>query len=132
MVITTYISTEDMINKLQSLQGKIKFNFSKSKSNSYNEMKRKNFQTQEDLFAKNARGESEIYHEVLLLMKLLQTKPKVKNMNINYYDLFYSVIRNRDDKNEILENNEKDYNNFNDLQIPNHYIGIKPRETLLK
>ena len=38
----------------------------------------------EDPFARNARGVSEIYHEVLLLMKFLQTKPQVKNMNITY------------------------------------------------
>ena len=28
-------------------------------------------------------------------MKYLQTKPQVKNMNINYYDLYYTVIKNR-------------------------------------
>ena len=32
-------------------------------------MKNKNFQTQQDTFTKNAQGISEIYHEVLLLMK---------------------------------------------------------------
>ena len=31
-------------------------------------------------------------------MKILRTKPQVQNMNINYYDLFYTVIKNRDDK----------------------------------
>ena len=41
----------------------------------------------EDLFAKNAQGFSKIYHEVILLLKFLQTKPQVKNMNINYHDL---------------------------------------------
>ena len=41
----------------------------------------------EDTFAKNAQGISKICHEVLLLIKLLQTKPQVKNVNINYYDL---------------------------------------------
>ena len=41
------------------------------------------FQTQQDPFAKNAQGFSKIYHEVLLWMKFLQTKPQVKNMNIN-------------------------------------------------
>ena len=49
-------------------------------------MKNRNFQTQEDPFAKNAQGISKIYHEVLLLMKFLQTKPQVKNMNNNYYN----------------------------------------------
>ena len=46
-------------------------------------MKNKNFQTHEDPFAENAQGIIEIYHEVLLLMKFLRTKPEVKNMNIN-------------------------------------------------
>ena len=46
-------------------------------------MKHKNFQTQEDPFARNAQGISKIYHEVLLLMKFLKTKPQVNNMNKN-------------------------------------------------
>ena len=57
-------------------------------------------------------------------MKFLQTKPQVKNMNINYYDLFYTVIKNRYKK-EIVddqyENNENDYFNFNDFITTNHY-----------
>ena len=28
-------------------------------------------------------------------MKFFQTKPQVKNMNIIYYDLFYTVIKTR-------------------------------------
>ena len=95
-------------------------------------MKNKNFQTQQDPFSKNDQGICEIYHEVLLLMKFLQTKPQVKNMNINYYDLYYTVIKNRDDKDNVDENNENDFINFNNFITPNHYIGIKPRETILK
>ena len=87
IVITTYNSTDDMINNLQSLKGKTKLKFYKKISNYYGEMKHKNFQTQEDRFIKNARGISEIYHEVLLLMKFLQTNPQVENMIINFYDL---------------------------------------------
>ena len=60
-------------------------------------MKNKKVQTQEDPFAKNARGINKTYHEVLLLMKILQTEPKVKNMNNNYYDLYHTVIRFRDE-----------------------------------
>ena len=70
-----------------------------------------------------------------MLMKFLQTKPQVKNMNINYYDLFYTVIKNRNEKGDVEEqydNNENDYINFNDFIIPNHNISIKPRETLLR
>ena len=87
LVNTTYNSTEEMIIKLQQLKGKSKLKFYKNLHNYYTEMKNKNFQTQEDPFAKNAQGISKIYHEVLLLLTFLQTKPQVKNMNINYYDL---------------------------------------------
>ena len=60
-------------------------------------MKNKNFQTQhEDPFSKNTQGISKIYHEVLLLMKFLQTKSQVKNMSNIYYGLYFSVIKTRD------------------------------------
>ena len=42
-----------------------------------------NIRMDEDIFAKNAKGISKIYHEVLMLMKCLQNKPEVKNMNFN-------------------------------------------------
>ena len=64
-------------------------------------------------------------------MKSLQTKPEVKNVNINYHDLYYIVIRIRDEKKD-LDNQYEDDNNFNDIITPNHYIGIKPRETILR
>ena len=99
-------------------------------------MKNKNFQNiNQDPFAKNAQGISKIYHEVLLLMKLLQTKPEVKYMNINYHDLYYTVIKIRDGNKDIdsqYENDENDYIDINDYITPNHYIGIKSRETILK
>ena len=98
-------------------------------------MKQKNFQAQQDPFSKNAQGVSEIYHEVLLLMKFLQTKPQVKNMNINYYALYYTVIRNRDENKDIVnqyENDNKNYFDINDFITPNYYIGIKPRETIMR
>ena len=66
MVNTTYNSTEDMINNLQSLKGKTKLKFYKNISDYYKEMKNKKFQTQEDTFARNAQGISKIYHELLL------------------------------------------------------------------
>ena len=91
-----------------------------------------NFRFDEDPFAKNAQGISKIYHEVLKLMKFLQTKPQVKNMNIDYYDLYYTVIKVRDENKDIdnqYENDENDYINFNNI-VPNHYIGIKNREKL--
>ena len=132
MVNTTYNSTEDMINKLQQLKGKSKLRYYKNISDYHDERKQKNFQTQEDAFAKNAQGISKIYHEVLLLMKFLQTKPQVKIMNIIYYDFYYNVMKTRDENNDIdikYENDENDYINFNDI-VPNHYIGIKHREML--
>ena len=38
----------------------------------------------EDPFAKHAQGINKIYHEVLLLMKIQQTRPQVINMNLIY------------------------------------------------
>ena len=122
MVNTNYNSTEDMINKLQSLKGKTKLKFYKNIHNYYSEMKNKSYQTNNiDPFSRNAQGISKIYHEVLLLMKFLQTKPKVKNMNINYYDLYYTVIKTRDENKDIdnqYENDENDYIDVNTFGIP--------------
>ena len=134
MVNTNYNSTEDMVNKLQQLKGKTKLKFYKNINNYYIEMKNKNFQTQDqNPFARNAQGISKIYHEVLLLMKFRQTKPKVKNMNINYYDIYYTVIKSRDENRDIdnqYENDENDYIDINDI-IPNHYIGSKNDNEIL-
>ena len=66
MVITTYNSTEDMIDKLQQLKGKTNLKFYKNIRNFYDNM---NIKMDEDPFAGNAQGISKIYHEVLLLMK---------------------------------------------------------------
>ena len=135
MVNTTYNSTEDMINKLQSLKGKTKFKFYKNISNYYTEMKNKNFQSQQDPFSRNAQGISKIYHELLLLIKFLPTEPQVKNMNIKYYALYYTVIKIRDGNKDIdnqYENDYNDYINYQDFINPNHYIGIKPRDTILR
>ena len=68
-------------------------------------------------------------------MKFLQTKPQIKNMNINYYDLYYTVIKSRDENKNIdnqYDKDENDYINFNDFINPNDYVGIKPRETILR
>ena len=64
MVNTSYNTTEDMIDNLQQLKSRTKLNFYKKKFKNYTEMKNRNFQTQEDLFAKNAQGISKIYHKV--------------------------------------------------------------------
>ena len=64
--------------------------------------------------------------KVLLLTKILQTKPQVKNVNINYDDLYYTVIKNRK---EIVYNQYQNvFNILNDVTIPNHYVGLKDRE----
>ena len=131
MVNTTYNSSEDMI-KLQELKGKTKLKFYKNISKYYTEMKNKNFQTNnQDPFAKNAQGISKIYHEVLLLMKFLQTKPELKNMNNNYYDLYNTVIKTRDENKDIdnqYDNDKNDYIDINDFINPNHYVGQKHDE----
>ena len=102
MVNATYNSTEDMNNKLQSLKGKTKLKLYANISNYYDEMNYRRqsntFQFEEDPSSKNVQGMGKIYREVLFLMKFLLTKPQVKNMNINYYDLYCTVIENRDDK----------------------------------
>ena len=52
MVNTTYNSTEDMIDKLQSLKGKTKLKFYKNISNYYDNM---NIRFDEDHFAKTLK-----------------------------------------------------------------------------
>ena len=84
-----------MNNKLQELKGKTKLNFSKKISNYCDNM---NIRMVKDPFARNAQSISKIYHEVIILLNFLQTKPQVKNMNIIHYDLYYTVIKNRDEK----------------------------------
>ena len=122
LVNTTYNSTENMINKLQELKGKTKLKFYKNISDYYIEMKNKNFRTNnQDPFSKNAQGISKIYHEVILLMNYLQTKPQIKNMNINYHDLYYTVIKTRDENRDIdnqFENDDNDYIDMTAFSIP--------------
>ena len=92
-----------------------------------------NFQF-EDLFSKNSEGINKIYHEVSSLTKFIQTKPQVKNMN-SYYDLYYTIIKKRDDKEIVSENeyeNDKVYINFDDFIYPNHHNGQKNDNELLK
>ena len=68
-------------------------------------------------------------------MKILQTKPQIKNMNIKYYVLYYTVIKTRDENKDIdnqNETDENDYNSFNDIVTTDHYFGIKAPETILR
>ena len=67
-------------------------------------------------------------------MKFLQTKPQVKKMNINYYDVCYNVIKNRDEKESVniqYESNENKFIKFIDFITLNHYIGRKNDHVIL-
>ena len=64
MVITTDISTQDMINKLQSLSGKTKIKFYKNISNYFDNM---TLRMVEDPLTRKAQGVTRNYHEVFLL-----------------------------------------------------------------
>ena len=95
-------------------------------------MKRTNFQTQQDPFVRNAQVISKIYQKVLLLLKFLQTKPQIKNRIFKYYDLYYTVIKVRDENKDLdnqYEVDENDYINFN--IAPNHYFGIKNNNEII-
>ena len=107
MVNTTDNSTQDMINKLQRLKGKTEVKFYQKIGSYYVEMEIKRqggtLQFEEDPSSKNVQGIGKIYHEVSFLMTFLQTKRQVKKINIRFYDLFYTVTKNRDDK-EFVNN----------------------------
>ena len=68
-----YISTHDLINKLQQLKGKTKLKFFQNKSNYYDEMNIRrqsdNFHFEEAPISKNVQVRGKIRHEVRLLMK---------------------------------------------------------------
>ena len=124
-VNTTFNSIEDMIKKKQELEGKTKIKFYKNISDYYDNMI---IRFDEYPFPKNAQSVSKNYHEVLLLMEFLQTKPQIKKMNNNYYDSYYTVVKKRKEKDFEEEQYENDYIGMKDVIIPNHYIGIKSRE----
>ena len=93
-------------------------------------MKNKKFKSNNiDPFSRNAKGVAKIYHEVLLLMEFVPTEPEFKKMNINYYDLYYTVIKTRDENKNIDNQYEDDYHDYIDINnfitTPNHYIGRK-------
>ena len=89
-----------------------------------------NISFDEDPFAKSDQGISKIYHEVLMLMKFLQTEPQLKNMNINYYHLYYNVFKNKDEKEIVVNQYENVCIRINDF-VPNHYIGRKNDDEIL-
>ena len=94
-----------------------------------------NFQFEEDPFSKDAWSIRNFYHEGLVLLKFLQTRSQVKYININFYDLFYTVIKNRYDKEMVItkyEDNDVHYNNINDFIVPNDYVGRKNNFELIR
>ena len=78
-------------------------------------MKYKNSQSEHKTFSKNAQGFIKIYDEVLLLLKFFQTKPSIKKMNINFYDLYYTVNRIRDENKDKVNQYEDDDNGYIDI-----------------
>ena len=87
-----------------------------------------NFQIGKNPFSKCAKGNNKIYHEVLLILKILQTKPNIKKMNINYYDLYYTVIKSRKhnvEEQDIIHVDEIYLISYENYITPNHYIGKK-------
>ena len=53
-------------------------------------------------------------------------------MKIEYYDLYYTVIKNRYEKEIADEQYEGDYINYVNFIIPYSDIGIKPSGTILR
>ena len=49
-------------------------------------------------------------------------------MNNNFYDLYYTVIKNRDEKEMVDNKYENDFISLKDAIIPNNYVGLKDRE----
>ena len=68
----------------------------------------------------------------MLLMNFLQAKPQVKKMNNKFYDLYYNVVKNRVDKEIVVDKYETNYNKFNDYFTPNHYIGRKTDNEIIR
>ena len=64
-------------------------------------------------------------------MNFFKTKPQVKSMNINYVDLFNTVIENRNENYEY-ENIESDFNTYDDFMLPNHYVAVKNNDVILR
>ena len=53
-------------------------------------------------------------------------------MKINGYDSYYTVIKNTDEEEIMIKEYENDYNSFIDFITPNHYIGRKNDNAMLK
>ena len=76
LVNTNYNSTEDMIDKLQQLNGKTKLKFYKNISIYYNDVKNKNFQTQQDPFAKDDNIDYNNFNDFITPNHKISFKPR--------------------------------------------------------
>ena len=66
-------------------------------------------------------------------MKFLQTKPQVKSININFCDLYYTLIKDRDEiVVEQLDSYDQIVQYFNDNIIRKDDISNKPRERIVR
>ena len=88
------------------------------------------FQFEGDPFSKSPESISKFYAEVFLLMNCLHNKPLIKSMNMNFFYLYYTVIKNRDGK-MIIEDYEKDYVHSNSYITSKQNIGSKIVKTVL-
>ena len=80
------------------------------------------------LFLKMLRVIIKFIMKCFLLLQFLRTIRQIKNMNNNFYDLYYILFKNRDDKKSV--NNKygdigKDHKNYEIFITPNLYFGIK-------
>ena len=68
-------------------------------------------------------------------MKFFRTKPLVKNMKVNSYDLFYTVIKIRVEKeigNDEYENIKDDYTKSDDFITLDHFLGVKNNDVMMR
>ena len=90
------------------------------------------FQFEGDPLSENPESEINNYDRILFLIKNLQTKPQLKIMNSNYYDLYYTVIKNRDEKEVVVDDDENNDYLHDKFVMPNYDLGDKPHETKLR
>ena len=71
------------------------------------------FQFEEDIFSKKAEAITETFHEVIILYKILETKPRFETTKKSKYNLFHTVFKSRNGKEDNIE--EDDFNNSDSL-----------------
>ena len=112
MAKTTYNSPQEMIKKQQGLKGKTKLKFYQKTGDFLMKWISKGnvliFSLKKILLVRTFKVLQKFCHEVLLLVKFLQTKQHVKSMITKYYDLCYTVIKTRDDYETVNDKYEND------------------------